>query len=364
VLGHLFIFCAFLALIQLVARLSVGNHSRRDRYLLLTLGTLAYILYFAGTAIAPGVFPTPGLLHWHLPALFALGPAIHYFLKFSLLPDEEIRPRVILLQWLPAALCLVFVASPYYPQRHLSVDSLLQTYTTRPTDTHDLIAISAFAVNTGYYIWNVYETRFLFRLNSPDFSGIFRYVALFQVGSVITPLLAMASLLTHEILLLKISCSLISLTIIGGYIASIRYPEFFLPLQVEAQKQKYQTSHLKNVDIKALSARLDLLMREEKIYLDDKLSVKALASLLQVTTHQLSEYINVHHGKNFSGLLNDYRVEEAKALLANEPGMSVIEVAFASGFGTKSNFNSVFLKATGMSPLQYRRQNANASRKM
>ncbi|HNA80505.1 MAG TPA: hypothetical protein PKY99_13670 [Turneriella sp.] len=36
-------------------------------------------------------------------------------------------------------------------------------------------------------------------------------------------------------------------------------------------------------------------------------------------------------------------------------------MAFASGFGTKSNFNSVFLKATGMSPLQYRRQNANAT---
>jgi len=288
VLGHFFIFAGFLAVIQLVARLTVGNHSRRDRYLLVTLATLAYILYFAGTAIAPGVFPTPGYLHWHLPALFALGPAIHYFLKFSLLPDEDIPPKVILLQWLPAALCLAFVASPCYPQRDFSVAYLLQTFGTRPTNTHDLIAITAFAVNTGYYIWNVYETRFLFRLNPPEFSGIFRYVALFQVGSVITPLLAMASLLTHEILLLEISCTLISLTIIGGYIASIRYPEFFLPLQVEAQKQKYHTSHLKNVDVKALAARLDLLLREEKIYLDDKLSVKSLAAMLQVTPHQLS----------------------------------------------------------------------------
>ncbi len=360
-LGQFFIFCAFLAVIQLVARLTVASRSRRDRYLLLTLATLAYVLYFAGTAISPEVFPRPGYLHWHLPALFALGPAIHYFLKFSLLPDEETKPKVILLQWLPAALCLAFVASPWYPQREVSIDYLVQTYAYRPTDTHDLIAISAFAVNTGYYIWNVYETRFLFRLNSPDFSGIFRYVALFQVGSVITPLLAMASLLTHELLLLKISCSLISLTIIGGYIASIRYPEFFLPLQAEAQKQKYRSSHLKNVDLKALAARLDLLMREEKIYLDDKLSVKSLAALLQVTAHQLSEFINVHLGKNFSSLLNDYRVAEAMQLLAGQPEMSVIDVAFASGFGTKSNFNSVFLKATGMSPLQYRRQNTNAT---
>ncbi|MFZ5628656.1 MAG: helix-turn-helix domain-containing protein [Spirochaetota bacterium] len=355
-LGHLFIFCAFVALMQLVARLSVGNHSRRDRYLLLTLGTLAYILYFAGTAIAPGVFPAPGLLHWHLPALFALGPAIHYFLKFALLPDEDIRPLVILLQWLPALLCLSFVASPYYPQRDLGVAYLLETYTTRPTDTHDLIAISAFAVNTGYYLWNVYETRFLFRLNAPEFSGIFRYVALFQVGSVITPLLAMASLLTHELVLLKISCSLISLTIIGGYIASIRYPHFFLPLQAEAQKQKYQASHLKNVDIRALGAKLDLLMREEQVFLDDRLSVRSLAAMLQITTHQLSEYINVHHGKNFSGLLNDYRVAEARRLLEQNQEMSVIEVAFASGFGTKSNFNSVFARVTGMSPVQFRRQ--------
>lgn len=82
-----------------MARLTVSTHTRRDRYLLLTLATLAYILYFAGTAIAPGVFPAQGYLHWHLPALFALGPAVHYFLKFSLLPDEDISAMVILLQW-------------------------------------------------------------------------------------------------------------------------------------------------------------------------------------------------------------------------------------------------------------------------
>lgn len=354
-LGHFFIFCAFLASIQFIARISMGNHSRRDRYLLITLATLAYILYFAGTAIAPGVFPPAPYLHWHLPALFALGPAIHYFLKFSLLPDEDIPHRVILLQWLPALLCLIYIATPLYPQRDLTIAHMLETYRTRTTDTHDLIAISAFAVNTGYYLWNVYETRFLFRLNAPEFSGIFRYVAIFQVGSVLAPLIAMASLLAHELVLLEISCVMISFTIIGGYIASMRYPHFFLPLQAEAQKEKYRTSQLKNVDTRAMAAKLDLLMREEKIFLDDKLSVKSLAGLMQITTHQLSEFINVHYQKNFSGLLNDYRVAEAKNLLAQNPEMSVIEVAFASGFGTKSNFNSVFLKTTGMSPVQFRR---------
>lgn len=196
----------------------------------------------------------------------------------------------------------MFIASPLYPQRDRSAQELLQTYTSRTTDVHDLTAVLAFAVNTCYYCYNVYQTRFLLTIHATDFGGVFRLVALFQVGSLLTPLLAMASLLTHRLLLLEISCALISLTIIGGSIAPIRYPHSFLPLQAEAQKQNYQVSQLRSVDTRSLAAKLDLLLREEKVFLDDRLSVKSLAAMLQVTPHQLSEFINVYHGKNFSGV--------------------------------------------------------------
>lgn len=340
---------------QLVARASLGRHTARHRYLLLTLAILAYILYFAGTLVSTTVFPPPPGLHWHLPVLFTLGPAIHYFLKFSLFPDEEIPTHIIALQWLPAALCLAYIASPLYPQRGISLTELLRDFPLKKHDIHDLIAMVAFAVNTAYYVLNAWGARFLLRLPIAEFAGIRRYIAVFLIGSIITPVIALFAIVFHSIDLLSISCGLISFSIIFGYIASIRYPEFFLPLQEEARQEKYRNSQLKGVDTDSLGEKMRILIDEEKVWLDDRLSVKSLAQLLQVSAHQLSEFINVRYARNFASLMNEYRVAEAKRLLVEDREKSVIEIAFASGFGTKSNFNSVFLKITGMSPQQYRR---------
>jgi len=48
------------------------------------------------------------------------------------------------------------------------------------------------------------------------------------------------------------------------------------------------------------------------------------------------------------------RLEHAKTLLADRE-RSVTAVAMASGFGASSSFATAFRKATGLTPLQYRR---------
>lgn len=354
-LGYFAIFCSILAVLLIVARASLGDFHPRNLYLFITLGLMAYIMYFGGTLIESTVFPIPAGPHWHLPVLFALGPAIHYFLKYSLFPDDEVAWSITVLQWLPAILCLGFVASPLYPQRALALTDLYREFPTKSHDTHDVVAMLAFAVNICYYSFDAYRGRFVLKLPRAELSGILLYIAVFAVGSVLTPIIAMTAMIVHSVTLLIACGFLIGCGIVFGMIASTRYPEFFVPLQEGARREKYRKSQLKGVDLASLNGRLDLLLNEEKIYLDDRLSVKGLAKLLQITPHQLSEYINVRFGKNFSTLINEYRVEEAGRLLKADVEKSVIEIAFASGFGTKSNFNSVFLKSTGMSPLQFRR---------
>jgi AraC-like DNA-binding protein len=53
-------------------------------------------------------------------------------------------------------------------------------------------------------------------------------------------------------------------------------------------------------------------------------------------------------------LINSYRVNEAKALLINEPQDTILDIAYAAGFNSKASFNRIFKKVTGMTPSEYR----------
>lgn len=106
-------------------------------------------------------------------------------------------------------------------------------------------------------------------------------------------------------------------------------------------------------------------MKAEKPHLDPALSLKGLASQLALTERELSTAINRHTGLHFFDFVNRYRIDHAKALLADprEADRSVLDILYASGFNSKSSFNTAFRKHAGTTPTGYRRQFAeNASR--
>jgi AraC-like DNA-binding protein len=98
-------------------------------------------------------------------------------------------------------------------------------------------------------------------------------------------------------------------------------------------------------------------MHEKKLFTDENFSLRKMSDLLGVTVHQLSRIINEKTGTNFRVYLNSYRVKEAMVLLCEKPDLSIIEVAFAIGFNSKSSFNDAFLKSTGLTPRSYRSGN-------
>lgn len=79
--------------------------------------------------------------------------------------------------------------------------------------------------------------------------------------------------------------------------------------------------------------------------------------------HQVSQIINIRFQKNFSEVINSYRVEEAKNLLIQKPNYSIEGIAFEAGFGSKATFNRVFKKHTGLTPSEYLSQNSTTRHK-
>ena len=108
---------------------------------------------------------------------------------------------------------------------------------------------------------------------------------------------------------------------------------------------------------------LDALMRQmadERIYRHEGITIGMLATKLAVPEYRLRRLINQQLGyRNFNVFLNNHRIEEAKAALA-DPSQSevpVITIAMDAGFQSLGPFNRAFKATTGVTPTEYRKLN-------
>jgi AraC-like DNA-binding protein len=106
-----------------------------------------------------------------------------------------------------------------------------------------------------------------------------------------------------------------------------------------------------------MEKRLKKAIENDKPYLNDQLTMPELADSIKVPAYLLSKYINKAYGKNFVTFINDLRIEVVKEKLKDQDmkNVSILEIAFQSGFRTKSAFNSYFKKSVGMTPSDFRR---------
>jgi len=137
----------------------------------------------------------------------------------------------------------------------------------------------------------------------------------------------------------------------------IQYPDHKIEY-VTKPKTKYATVLLNETDSKNYVSQIKQLMETEKPYLDADLTLPGMAAKLQIPSHHLSRVINEKFGLNFFDFINQYRIEEVKSKIAKPEfdNLSILGIAFESGFNTKSAFNRVFKKMTGTTPSEYKNQ--------
>jgi AraC-like DNA-binding protein len=123
------------------------------------------------------------------------------------------------------------------------------------------------------------------------------------------------------------------------------------------EQKKYARSGLKKKDVDRYISKISKYMVIEKPYLNRELTIYDLASQLKIPRHFISEVINEHMGKNFYNLINDYRVEEVKQRIVDPAyrNLTILAIAYDSGFNSKSSFNTIFKEKTGMTPSEYQK---------
>ncbi|PJZ83809.1 helix-turn-helix domain-containing protein [Leptospira harrisiae] len=142
------------------------------------------------------------------------------------------------------------------------------------------------------------------------------------------------------------------------YVLRQSYPDFFLEVRkIVEDEKKAKISQISKLDHQQVRNKLQDLFEKEKIYREEKLSLRELAERMDLSSHQLSEFLNTEIKQSFYQYTNFYRVNEAKEKIEKEPDRSLLAIAYDVGFGSKSTFNEAFKKETGTTPREYREKN-------
>jgi AraC-like DNA-binding protein len=98
------------------------------------------------------------------------------------------------------------------------------------------------------------------------------------------------------------------------------------------------------------------LMTHERLYVDGHFDLQALSQRSGWPPNYISQALNQGLQQNFFEFVNGFRVADAERCLADPTDRrTILEIALACGFGSKSTFNAVFKRITGHTPTQYRR---------
>ncbi len=111
-------------------------------------------------------------------------------------------------------------------------------------------------------------------------------------------------------------------------------------------------------ELKQKGIWLKKVVKETRYYQDPELSLNSLAKKLELTTHELSRILNTVLKKSFNDFINEYRVQDA-ARKMQDPAydhITLLGIAYESGFNSQSTFNRIFKQLTGKSPVEYKKE--------
>ncbi|MEM6261924.1 MAG: adenylate/guanylate cyclase domain-containing protein [Bacteroidota bacterium] len=119
--------------------------------------------------------------------------------------------------------------------------------------------------------------------------------------------------------------------------------------------RKYKQSLFSEPELAAHIKQVADFMERDRPYLDASLTLRKLADQLNLPANHLSQILNEGFDQNFAAFVNTYRLEAFKERV-REPSsrqLTVLALAYDSGFNSKTVFNTFFKKKMGKTPRAY-----------
>ena len=149
--------------------------------------------------------------------------------------------------------------------------------------------------------------------------------------------------------------SLLAITVFGQF-GSVLFGDEVEPIEKTTAARHQVPKELSMADLALVSA-LEDLMKTERMFRTQGLSITALAARLRVPEHRLRQLLNYGLGhRNFNAYIGQWRIAEAKEALRDPDQLLVpiSTIAIDCGFHSLAPFNRAFRGETGMTPSEYR----------
>ncbi|XDD43407.1 helix-turn-helix domain-containing protein [Leptospira sp. WS60.C2] len=291
----------------------------------------------------------------HLPFTACIGSLLKQYFS-ELWNENHSKNRFSLWELLPSAFVFVLMI-PFYLSPAEEKIAIHDSYVKNgvPLRFQIIILIAVLPIfYSAYYVFS-HMVRYI-RWESFKKSAHLRLVGLVVGFGAIASAVGIYTLFFHQKHGLQIVSLFIACLVIGIYLLRQKSPELWGEVhRIVIEEKKYQNSQLGSFDLGELHHRLKHLMEVEQVFLDETINLEKLAKQMNLSEHQLSEFLNSHLKKSFFHLLNDYRIEEAKRLFATEPEKNILTIAYEVGFPSKSTFYDAFKREIGFSPSEYRK---------
>lgn len=128
----------------------------------------------------------------------------------------------------------------------------------------------------------------------------------------------------------------------------------------QEEEEKSTSNILDNQQLESLKEELLSYFKEEEPYLNPQLSLKFVADVLALNTNKISYLINKAFHLNFNDFVNSYRLNHFKSIALDPKNshLTILGLAYDSGFNSKSVFNTYFKKIEGLTPRAWLKANS------
>ena len=122
----------------------------------------------------------------------------------------------------------------------------------------------------------------------------------------------------------------------------------------EPDNKPYERSALSDDHLQRISLKLSGALSEDQVYLEPDLNLLKLAKHVGEPSQYVSQTLSQQLNTNFFDFINRARIDAAKALLTSTDD-SVLDIAYATGFNSRSSFYKAFRQYMNRTPSQYRK---------